>query len=283
MKTITITVIILLTYSGLCSAQTISGLVTDKESHEALAYVNIGLVGKTIGTISDIDGQYSLTVSDANYKDTIKFSSIGYESLALPVKTFIQQYQSKKYNVPLLKKNITLSEVEVKAKKIIHTATGNPPGKDRMCIVSFNPNNRELRGHEIGATMKIKKNWTYLENAYFHFGYITEDSILFRVNVYNLKNGVPDSNLLAQPIYFTTKLEQGTVSVDLKPYNIVVYDTFFISLEWIDSHAQGRLCVSVDSGSKPNSGSFQRTTSQDKWRDFGTNLKFFCSIGVEKK
>lgn len=286
MKLFTTILLALHLYSNTFFAQNISGLVTDKETHEPLAYVNVGLIGKNVGTVSDPDGRYNLSISEANNKDTIKFSFIGYESITLPVKTFLQQYQSKKYNVSLLKKNITLDEVVVNPRKLIYKKTGNQGDREKICKVCFNPNNRGTTGCEIGATMKIKKGWTYIKNANFHFGFITEDSILFRVNVYNLKNGIPDSNLLTEPIYFTTKLEQGMITVDLTPHNIIVYDNFFISLEWIDSRAEGRLCVSVDNTKSfkgDPSGCYERATSQDKWRDFGAALKFYCNVGYEKK
>ncbi|WPP48019.1 SusC/RagA family TonB-linked outer membrane protein [Catalinimonas niigatensis] len=58
--------------------QNISGKVTDGESGEPLPGVNILAKGTTVGTVSDADGNYRLTVSDE--VRTLVFSSIGYIS-----------------------------------------------------------------------------------------------------------------------------------------------------------------------------------------------------------
>ena len=56
--------------------QTISGQVTDVATNEPLPGVNILAKGTTTGTVSDVDGNYRLTVADA--VTTLVFSSIGY-------------------------------------------------------------------------------------------------------------------------------------------------------------------------------------------------------------
>ena len=58
--------------------KTISGRVTDGENSEPLPGVNVLAKGTTTGTVTDIDGQYRLTVADE--VTTLAFSSIGYVS-----------------------------------------------------------------------------------------------------------------------------------------------------------------------------------------------------------
>ncbi|MEO0331711.1 MAG: carboxypeptidase-like regulatory domain-containing protein, partial [Bacteroidota bacterium] len=60
-------------------AQTISGQVTDLVSGEALPGVNILAKGTSAGTVTDIEGNYRLTVDDE--VTTLVFSSIGYETI----------------------------------------------------------------------------------------------------------------------------------------------------------------------------------------------------------
>ncbi len=59
-------------------AQRISGKVTDLESGEGLPGVNILAKGTTNGTVTDIEGKYSLNIADDI--TTLIFSSIGYTS-----------------------------------------------------------------------------------------------------------------------------------------------------------------------------------------------------------
>lgn len=59
-------------------AQTISGRVTDEESGEGLPGVNILVKETTTGTVTDIEGNYKLTIADE--ATTLVYSSIGYAS-----------------------------------------------------------------------------------------------------------------------------------------------------------------------------------------------------------
>ncbi len=58
--------------------KTITGKVMDLENNEPLPGVNILVKGTTIGTVTDVDGNYRLTVGDE--AKTLVFSSIGYTS-----------------------------------------------------------------------------------------------------------------------------------------------------------------------------------------------------------
>jgi len=58
--------------------KTISGQVTDEEDGSGLPGVNILAKGTTIGTITDVEGRYSLSVPDET--QTLVFSSVGYQT-----------------------------------------------------------------------------------------------------------------------------------------------------------------------------------------------------------
>ena len=67
----------LLTLSGNLYAQnTVSGEVTDAEDGGVLPGVNVVVKGSTVGTVTDIEGNYSLSVPDG--ETTLVFSSVGY-------------------------------------------------------------------------------------------------------------------------------------------------------------------------------------------------------------
>ncbi|MEM6842237.1 MAG: SusC/RagA family TonB-linked outer membrane protein [Bacteroidota bacterium] len=67
------------TQSMLVFEQTISGRIIDQSTNEPLPGVNILAKGTTTGTITDVDGNYRLTVADE--VTTLVFSSIGYQSI----------------------------------------------------------------------------------------------------------------------------------------------------------------------------------------------------------
>ena len=61
------------------AAQSITGTVTDATDGSGLPGVNILAKGTTTGTVTDIDGNYRITVADNT--ETLVFSSVGYQSV----------------------------------------------------------------------------------------------------------------------------------------------------------------------------------------------------------
>jgi len=56
--------------------------VTDSQNGQAMPGVNIVIKGSTLGTMTDIDGKYSLAITDKNA--ILIFSFIGYASIEVP-------------------------------------------------------------------------------------------------------------------------------------------------------------------------------------------------------
>jgi TonB-dependent starch-binding outer membrane protein SusC len=75
----------LLFFAGTVYSQnlTVQGKITDSRTGDALAGVNVVVQGTTTGVISDLTGNYSITVPSAS--STLVFSYIGYSSLSVQV------------------------------------------------------------------------------------------------------------------------------------------------------------------------------------------------------
>lgn len=87
------------------AAFTVSGKVTDGENNEPLPGVNVLAKGTTTGTVTDVDGNYSVNVPD-EVKSLI-FSSIGYASVEVEING------RNVINVPMVTDVQSLSEVVV--------------------------------------------------------------------------------------------------------------------------------------------------------------------------
>lgn len=61
----------------------VTGTVTDANTGETLPSVNIIVVGTEIGTTTDIDGNYSITIPGPD--ESLRFSFIGFEPMTVPV------------------------------------------------------------------------------------------------------------------------------------------------------------------------------------------------------
>ena len=83
-----IALLLCVTFLGLTTSayaqKAISGKVVD-ESNEPLIGVTVSIQGTTVGTITDIDGNYSINVPSGQENGTVVFSFIGYETVTMPV------------------------------------------------------------------------------------------------------------------------------------------------------------------------------------------------------
>ena len=60
----------------------------------------------------------------------------------------------------------------------------------------------------------------------------------FRLNFYDLNDGLPHNKIIADQIIFPIKTTSGKFILDLRQYDIRVNDDFFVSLELIENFGQ---------------------------------------------
>src|SRR5258705_13688572 len=63
----------------------LSGKVTEAKTGKPIPFVNVGIFEKNIGTLSDPDGSFELTIPSQYAHDSIIFSSIGFRQRKIPV------------------------------------------------------------------------------------------------------------------------------------------------------------------------------------------------------
>lgn len=221
-------------------AQTsIKGTVIDKKTNEPIPFSSVGIIGKTMGTVSNENGYFELVLKEINETDSLKISAIGYQSKSYTVK------QAKNFTAEKIYLNesaVLLNEVVIKPSKTITKVLGNKNyNKNISC--SFQGVDNNYKGVQAAIKANNKKGRVvWIENFNFFISKNdAADSAMFRLNFYKEdKNGMPGENILHQPIVFKTKVERGEVSVDLKKYNINTNDDFFISLECLSDNINSK-------------------------------------------
>jgi hypothetical protein len=93
------------------SYRKISGLVTDHHSKKNLPYASIGIRGKHVGTISNQDGEFSLSLSSENLNDTLVFSYVGYQNTEVKVADLSKNH----IEISLKEDFISLQEVIIRS------------------------------------------------------------------------------------------------------------------------------------------------------------------------
>lgn len=160
---------------GAIFGQTYSGLIKDVDSNESLEYVNIGIIGKNVGTVSDSYGNYTIDISEnSNDDDSIKFSIIGYAPLVLKVTDF-KQLEEK--NISLKSQIIELNEIIVKPIRTEEKILGNKFNGKKI-QGGFRENSK---GFECGVLLKIKKR-ALLEELVCNIAECTYDSVFYRID-----------------------------------------------------------------------------------------------------
>lgn len=93
--------------AGQAQTTRISGKVYNAVTLEAMPFVNVVLVGTKVGTVSDIDGKYTLEYT--GHVDSIKAVYVGYLRTTLPVK----QGATQVINIPMNENTILKNEVVI--------------------------------------------------------------------------------------------------------------------------------------------------------------------------
>ena len=185
MKTI-ITLLFAFCFSISSTAQytiTIEAFVQDVESKKPISFVNIGFLGKGIGTVSNEKGYFKLTYDeDAVWENEIlQFSCLGYQTKGIKAKDLFKVLQ--KTNKGYLKSEpITLEEVEVFAaprkEKYIGTLISSPNA------IGYWKENIALGG-EIATRLKIRNKNSKLKELELKVLENISDSIRLRINIYD--------------------------------------------------------------------------------------------------
>ena len=97
--------VVLLTHVARGQDNVVTGQVVDGFSGEALAGVNVVIKNTSTGTVSDIDGQFRLSVPEL--PNTLVFSFIGYSPLEVPVE------QAQELTIEMTEDAMDLDEVVV--------------------------------------------------------------------------------------------------------------------------------------------------------------------------
>jgi len=82
----------------------IRGRVLDRYNRQPVPFANICLVGKSIGTVANLQGNFLLKVSSLHLQDSLGISCMGYKQLTLPVTAFLtsgQDYYLKPDIIPI--------------------------------------------------------------------------------------------------------------------------------------------------------------------------------------
>jgi hypothetical protein len=271
---------VLLVLSIMCvplnlQAQMVNGRVYNAITQEPLMFVNLGIVGGNLGTVSDENGYYSLDLTKVNKGDSIRFSYLGFISQTFEALAF---QKSGGGDIYLSETSVPLREIVVYAKDYTEKILGNQ-NKSSLVGAGFKENNK---GYECGVLMKVKKS-ARLQELICYVALCTYDSLFYRMNVYKPLDDGEYEPVLNAPIYLSAyagKVKRdGVLNFNLKKYDIEVEGDFLITLEHVKDLGEGQLFFSAAFLKSPT---YYRETSQAAWQKHPVGIGFAVRAKVEK-
>ena len=254
------------------------GVVRDAVTGEPIPFVNIGIVDRGIGTISDENGEFLLEFRPREVKkgDIIRMSSLGYLPHEIPI-TLLKE-DVLKLIVRLKPKPLSLDEVVLTDKEYVEVedevgyrdllGKGIGYWKDSVAM-----------GGELASRIRVRKGLRKLNTLFFNVLHNPSDSVRLRVNIYDLADnwGTPGQNLneSGKSILHLLRAEDILTVIDLKPYDIWVRDDFIVSLELLGVYGTENISLSLPAGEVKATYSYRRYASQGSWERIGESVVGF--------
>ncbi|WP_299101757.1 carboxypeptidase-like regulatory domain-containing protein [uncultured Winogradskyella sp.] len=217
--------------------QTLKGTVIDSLTNAKLAYVNISVKGKNIGTYSNEKGKYSIDFSQSSKNDTLVVSLIGYKKLKIAVLQFLNS-DNNTLNFKMRTIHEALDEVFIKSEAIkynkntIKLKTGNRKqtfptsstyGSETAILIE---NSKEKRGKLTSLQLKFKtindKDFKTYQTYYRLAFYAVNDL------------GFPSDPIYYEDIIIKPEKDQKNFKIDLEGLDIPFLDKgIFVGIETI--------------------------------------------------
>jgi hypothetical protein len=247
--------------SLLSGQSTFKATLLDSDNNKPLEYVNIGIVGKNVGTVSGKNGNFEIQLPPQLDTCALRISMIGFKTINYSVAEFRTVIQ-KMPTIKMEPESALIDEVVINESKLKAKILGNKTTSKNV-TAGFSSN---ILGNEVGYKVKLKKKETYIKDLNLNIVTNEYDTLIFRVNIYDTKGKLPNNRITSQNIIVTTDIKEGPLKIDLLDYNIVVKDDFFITLEWIKDLGESGLFFSA---SLMGRGIVFRSTSQANWERKG--------------
>jgi|GEM_PF-937260 len=242
---------------------TIKGFVRMSDSNEPIPFVHIGVQGKNLGTISRPDGSYEIDLSQTSAQDSLVFSSIGFKRAS-----FVISELTESFDVSLLQEVKILKEVVVTGKK--QRIKTEKFGRIKPSKMTRGQNGLLEFGFGGEQGIRINTSQTYyLEEVSFHMRFNTVDSVLFRINIYDIcEDGLPSNSLLNRNIFVKSKKGQKWIRKRLEDERLMIDQDIIITYEvvqvWFNEKSNNAIFLTYGKG-YPEGGVYLRRSSMDKW------------------
>jgi len=257
-------ILIILFLPSIVSAQVINikGVVKNADTKETIPYVNIGIFEKAIGTVSNEDGYFEISI-DAEYSgDKLSFSHINFEENHI----VINYEMADSLSIYLKPRHYKLPEVVVYGRKqyiigeIGRSDNENSP-KGFFKAKGLGGEAATLINNS-GACKVNSFNMNVLKNSF--------KELTFRLNFYSIKSKKPYKKIAPETIFKILENQNGKLSINLGNENIKINGNFIASIELITiEKSENDNSEFLFSAYQENEAiTYKRLIGMDKWERF---------------
>ena len=267
----------------------IEGEVRNSESKEPLAYVNIGIANKTIGTVSNGEGLFYLNLNDKiKQNDTVIFSYVGFKT----EKYLVSDLSEKGKIILLSPENIELKEVVISTRGIKFKPKIIGRNSKGFGLMHTNFYTYDEKGvddrlsKEKGMKLKIKRN-CQIKNLNFNITSNDFTSLKFRVNFYKIEDNLPTDLIVEKDIIFEIKDSYlGWFKVDLEPYKIYLKEDIeevAVTIQWLESVKKDKKSkyFAISTAASPLNTAYFREKAMDIWTKSDQSFSFYLNAMCE--
>lgn len=265
--------------SCLFAQQLYQGQILDGSNKAPLPYVNVGIVNKQIGTVTDEDGRFTLPLNLEKFQkiDTLQISSLGYRTLTIPVSAILKNAN--------IRETLFLTPSDIQLNEVILSAQSLVPITEYVGYRNYGEDNygywnkNIALGGELATKIKVNNDKRQLNSLEFDVIENQSDSVLVRVNIYDAptRAGIPGTNLnySTKNILYTIPTGKSSVTLSLAPYEIYVQKDFFVSLELLKVYGNKALGLVLAAAGGEGS-SYRKYASQGQWEFLsGTPMAYY--------
>lgn len=269
------TFLLALTCQPLLAQIKVSGQINDAETGTPLSYVNIGIKGNNVGTISDAEGYFTLSIPEPLLLyDSLTFSALGYKNQSL----FIAGLANEEVRIMLQPAPVALPEVADASgewkEKTIGVKSASP-------ILHGMATSRQGDILEIAQPIKVKKKPLQLLTARLYLNSTVGDSCTFRVKIYADEEGEPGNLLAVEDVLSTQKADKGWITADLEESGLIMDESFFISFEFIPV-AHDAATSLVYGGQFGKGRGYSRSSSLGEWEEAPCSYAIQAQVAVQQ-
>lgn len=118
---------LLLYFTSICAQEIqLSGILTDVQTNEPLPYAHVGVMGTSVGSVTNSQGEFSVIIPESLASGSLSFSYLGYSTFSTPISS-ISDHDNM--IVGLVPQSIQLQDlvINVKKKSLIEEAIERIP------------------------------------------------------------------------------------------------------------------------------------------------------------